>query len=169
MMIDALFWGLAIMAVLGAVGLIVFRHPMNSAMSFLVTLIAMAGLYALLSAKLVFALQLVVYAGAIMSMIVFIIMFLNIQPKDLPEEETKWLYLLGGSLVVVPVGLFLAKIVSRLPQMQVTFAGNDFGGAKQVGLVLFNDWLVPFEMVSILLLVAMVGAVVIAGRREDDK
>jgi NADH-quinone oxidoreductase subunit J len=58
--------------------LILFRHPMNGAMSFVVTLIALAGLYALLSAKLIFALQLIVYAGAIMSLILFIIMFLNI-------------------------------------------------------------------------------------------
>ena len=77
MMVDFLFACFAIGSVLGAVGLIFFRHPMNGAMSFLITLISMAGLYALLSAKLLFALQLIVYAGAIMSLIVFIIMFLK--------------------------------------------------------------------------------------------
>ncbi len=89
MLVDLLFTCFAVCSVLGAVGLIVFRHPMNGAMSFLVTLISLAGLYALLSAKLIFALQLIVYAGAIMSLIVFIIMFLNIQPEQLPAETTK--------------------------------------------------------------------------------
>jgi NADH-quinone oxidoreductase subunit J len=97
MFADGLFIVFAILSVLGAVGLVLFRHPMNGAMSFIVTLISLAGLYALLSAKLIFALQLIVYAGAIMSLIVFIIMFLNIQPGDLPKEETKWLYILGGT------------------------------------------------------------------------
>ena len=70
MLADGLFYIFAVLAVLGAAGLVVFRHPMNGAMSFVVTLISLAGLYALLSAKLIFALQLIVYAGAIMSLIV---------------------------------------------------------------------------------------------------
>jgi NADH-quinone oxidoreductase subunit J len=165
MFADWLFIGFAALAVLGAIGLVLFRHPMNGAMSFVVTLISLAGLYALLSAKLIFALQLIVYAGAIMSLIVFIIMFLNIQPSDLPQEETKLLYILGGSVVVFPIGLFLAKIVKNLPEHSTEIIGNNFGGVKEVGLLLFRDWLVPFEIVSILLLVSLVGAVILAGKR----
>ena len=165
MFADGLFLGFAVLAVLGAVGLVLFRHPMNGAMSFVVTLISLAGLYALLSAKLIFALQLIVYAGAIMSLIVFIIMFLNIQPDDLPKEETKLLYILGGSIVVLPIGLFLVKIVKSLPDSSTEIIGNNFGGVKEVGLLLYRDWLVPFEIVSILLLVALVGAVVLAGKK----
>ena len=106
MFADGLFLGFAVLAVLGAVGLVLFRHPMNGAMSFVVTLISLAGLYALLSAKLIFALQLIVYAGAIMSLIVFIIMFLNIQPDDLPKEETKLFYILGGEYRCSPYRSF---------------------------------------------------------------
>jgi NADH-quinone oxidoreductase subunit J len=169
MFADGLFLGFAVLAVLGAAGLVVFRHPMNGAMSFVVTLISLAGLYALLSAKLIFALQLIVYAGAIMSLIVFIIMFLNIQPSDLPKEETKLVYILGGLAVVLPIGLFLAKIVKSLPLSSTAILGNDFGGVKQVGLLLFKDWLVPFEIVSILLLISLIGAVVLAGKKEAIK
>jgi len=169
MFADGLFIGFAVLAVLGAVGLVLFRHPMNGAMSFVVTLISLAGLYALLSAKLIFALQLIVYAGAIMSLIVFIIMFLNIQPSDLPQEETKLLYILGGSVVVFPIGLFLAKIVKSLPAHSTEIIGHNFGGVKEVGLLLFRDWLVPFEIVSILLLVSLVGAVILAGKRGTTK
>jgi len=169
MFADGLFLGFAVLAVLGAVGLVVFRHPMNGAMSFVVTLISLAGLYALLSAKLIFALQLIVYAGAIMSLIVFIIMFLNIQPSDLPQEETKLFYILGGSVVVLPIGLFMAKIVKSLPKSSTEIVGNNFGGVKEVGLLLFRDWLVPFEIVSILLLVSLIGAVILAGKRGTTK
>jgi NADH-quinone oxidoreductase subunit J len=169
MFADGLFIVFAILSVLGAVGLVLFRHPMNGAMSFIVTLISLAGLYALLSAKLIFALQLIVYAGAIMSLIVFIIMFLNIQPSDLPREETKWLYILGGTIVVIPIGLLLVKIVKSLPEHSTEILGNNFGGVKEVGLLLFRDWLVPFEIVSILLLVSLVGAVILAGKRGTTK
>lgn len=164
-----LFNGFAFLAVLGALGLVLFRHPMNGAMSLVVTMVSLAGLYALLSAKLIFALQLIVYAGAIMSLILFIIMFLNIQQKDLPEERGRWYYLLGGILAIVPIALFLIKIVKTLPGSEATIVGGGFGGVKEVGLVLFQDWLLPFEIVSILLLIALVGAVVLAGKRRLGK
>lgn len=166
MFADGLFMTFAVLAVIGALGLIFFRHPMNGAMSFVVTLIALAGLYALLSAKLIFALQLIVYAGAIMSLIIFIIMFLNIQPDDLPQEDTKLFSILGSIVLVVPIGWLLCKVVARLPQTSTSIVGNDFGGVKSVGLLLFKDWLVPFEIVSILLLISLVGAVVLAGKKE---
>jgi NADH-quinone oxidoreductase subunit J len=169
MFADGLFMGFAALAILGAAGLVLFRHPMNGAMSFVVTLISLAGLYALLSAKLIFALQLIVYAGAIMSLIVFIIMFLNIQPDDLPKEETRFFYILGSLVVVSPIGYFLMKIVNRLPDASTELLGNNFGGVKPVGLLLFKDWLVPFEIVSILLLVSLVGAMVLAGKKEVSK
>ncbi|MCL1980118.1 MAG: NADH-quinone oxidoreductase subunit J [Proteobacteria bacterium] len=169
MLADGLFILFFALSVLGAVGLVLFRHPMNGAMSFVVTLISLAGLYALLSAKLIFALQLIVYAGAIMSLIVFIIMFLNIQPDDLPREETTLLYVLGGGILVVPIGLFLVKIVASLPEQAIAIMGNDFGGVKEVGLLLFRDWLIPFEIVSLLLLVSLVGAVILAGKRGVTK
>jgi NADH-quinone oxidoreductase subunit J len=169
MFADGLFLTFAVLAVIGAVGLVLFRHPMNGAMSFVITLISLAGLYALLSAKLIFALQLIVYAGAIMSLIIFIIMFLNIQPNDLPKEETKLLYILGSIIGVLPIGLFLVKIVKSLPMGSVEFVGNNFGGVKEVGLLLFKDWLVPFEIVSILLLVSLIGAVILAGKRGATK
>lgn len=160
-----LFFGLALLAVLGALGLIIFKHPMNGAMSFVVTLISLAGLYALLSAKLIFAIQLIVYAGAIMSLIIFIIMFLNIQEKDLPLDPNRWFYLAGGIVLVAPIAGLLVKISRSLPATEVTVFEDGFGSVKEVGQLLFTQWLLPFEIVSILLLVALVGAVVLAGKR----
>lgn len=166
MFAEWLFTGFSILSVLGAIGLVIFRHPMNSAMSLVVTMISLAGLYALLSAKLIFAIQLIVYAGAIMSLMVFIIMFLNVQTEDLPEEKSRFLYLFGGAVVLAPVFFFLKKVVQSLPGSETTIVGNGFGGVKEVGLVLFKDWLLPFEIVSILLLVALIGAVLLAGKRR---
>ena len=159
-----LFFAFALLAVLGALGLILFKHPMNGAMSFVMTLISLAGLYALLSAKLIFAIQLIVYAGAIMSLILFIIMFLNIQEKDLPLDPNRWFYLAGGIVVVAPIAGLLIKITKSLPRNYGCLT-SDFGDVKAVGQLLFTQWLLPFEIVSILLLVALVGAVVLAGKR----
>ena len=166
MFAEWLFTGFSILSVLGAIGLVTFRHPMNGAMSLVITMISLAGLYALLSAKLIFAIQLIVYAGAIMSLMVFIIMFLNVQTEDLPEEKSRFLYLFGGAVVLAPVFFFLKKVVQSLPGSETTIVGNGFGGVKEVGLVLFKDWLLPFEIVSILLLVALIGAVLLAGKRR---
>ncbi len=166
MFADVLFIMFSVLSVLGALGLILFRHPMNGAMSLIITMISLAGLYALLSAKLIFVLQLIVYAGAIMSLILFIIMFLNIQNEDLPEEKGRFYFFLGGIVLLIPIGSFLIKIVKSLPGVEATIVGNGFGGVKEVGLVLFQDWLLPFEIVSILLLVSLVGAVVLASKRR---
>ncbi len=166
MFADVLFIMFSVLSVLGALGLILFRHPMNGAMSLVITMISMAGLYALLSAKLIFVLQLIVYAGAIMSLILFIIMFLNIQNEDLPEEKGRLYFFLGGIVLLIPIGSFLIKIIKSLPGVEATIVGNGFGGVKEVGLVLFQDWLLPFEIVSILLLVSLVGAVVLASKRR---
>jgi NADH-quinone oxidoreductase subunit J len=168
MVAEFLFFGLATLSVVGALGLLLSRHPMNGAMSLVVTMIALAGLYALLSAQLIFVIQLIVYARAIMSLILFIIMFLNIQKSDLPYEKRRWLYLGGGVLVVAPIGLLLLKVVKTLPGAETTIVGNGFGSVKSVGLVLFREWLLPFEIISILLLVALIGAVVLAGKRRAD-
>ncbi len=166
---EGLFSIFAALSVLGAIGLVLFRHPMSGAMSLIVTMISLAGLYSLLSAKLLFVLQLIVYAGAIMSLILFIIMFLNIQTSDLPEEKGRFYYLIGGIILLIPIGTFLIKVVKSLPGVETTIIGNGFGGVKEVGLVLFQDWLLPFEIVSILLLVSLVGAVVLAGKRRLNK
>ncbi len=169
MLAELLFSVFALLAVIGALGLVLSRHPMNGAINLVMTMIALAGLYSLLSAKLIFVLQLIVYAGAIMSLILFIIMFLNIKKEDLPDERGRWLYYLVGAVVIAPIGALLAKAVNTLPGAEATIVGDGFGGVKEVGLVLFRNWLLPFEIVSILLLVALVGAVVLAGKRRAEQ
>ncbi len=168
MIAQYLFYLFACIAVVGALGLILSRHPMNGAISLVVTMIALAGLYSLLSAKLIFVLQLIVYAGAIMSLILFIIMFLNIKSEDLPDERWRWAYYLGGAVLLAPVAALLIGAIKKMPGVETAIVDVGFGGVKEVGLVLFREWLLPFEIVSILLLVSLVGAVVLAGKRGAE-
>ncbi|MBB5021759.1 NADH-quinone oxidoreductase subunit J family protein [Desulfurispira natronophila] len=160
-----LFLVFATLSIAGAVGLILFRHPINCAVSFILTLLSIAGLYAMLSAKLLFAFQIIVYAGAIMSLIVFIIMFLNVTEDDLPAEKNRIPLMILGGVLLLPVAWFLLKVVFSLPYVGTEIVGGGFGGAKEFGLMLYYDWIFPFEVVSALLLVALVGAVVLAKRR----
>ncbi len=162
---DFFFTLFAVLAVLGALGLVIAKHPIHGAMSLIITMISLAGLYALLSAKLLFALQLIVYAGAIMSLVLFIIMFLNIRDEDLPEEKYTWWYLICGLIILIPMIRLLIRAVREIPGADLVVVPQGFGSVEDVGLVLFHNWLLPFEMVSILLLVALMGAVILAGKK----
>lgn len=166
-MIDILFFTLALLAIAGAVGMITMMQPMFSAISFVVTLLALAGIYALLGSSFLFAIQIIVYAGAIISLILFIIMFLNIKPENLPEEPHKNRLLLLSTLMVIPFAYLMVSMLEYLPEMDNIPQG--FGGLKSVGLTLFNDYLLPFETISILLLISLVGAIILAQKEAPTK
>ena len=93
--------------------------------------------------------------------VLFIIMFLNIQEKDLPLDPNRWFYLAGGIVVTAPIAGLLIKVAKTIPEDYPELS-EGFGEVKEVGQLLFTDWLLPFEIVSILLLVALVGAVVLS-------
>ena len=139
-------------------------QPMFSAISFVITLLALAGIYALLGSSFLFAIQIVIYAGAIVSLILFIIMFLNIKPENLPHEPSKNKFLMLSSVAILPFSYLLISMLEYLPQAKT--CTENFGDLKSVGLKLFNDYLLPFEAISILLLISLVGAIVLA--QKDD-
>lgn len=159
-----LFYIFAFFATVGAVGLISFKHPLNSAISFILTLLSMAGFYALLSAKMLFAMQVIVYAGAIMVLILFVIMFLNVTKKDLVQEPKKNLLFIIVAITLSPILLFI--IGANFESVEFIVVNEEFGTIKEVGKTLFLEWVYPFELVSILLLVSIIGSVVIAKERE---
>ncbi len=162
-----LFAILSAIAVVAAISTVLRRHPLASALSLIVAMIALAGLYALLTAPIVAILQILVYAGAILALIVFVIMLLNVRAEDLEYEKN-----------AVPRTLF-ALVVASLPFGAMTWAiwqvapaplpavATGFGSLYDLGLKLFGVWSMPFELVSLLLTVAMVGAVALAKRRLD--
>ena len=157
-----LFLAFGGIAVAGAVNLLVQRHPINSALSLIAVMAALAGEYLLLGAEFVAALQVIVYAGAIMVLFVFVIMLLNAGE----EERT------GGSRVAILFGvpgmllgsLLVAWVVLWHSGTEAVAVGALPGAPKTIGLMLFHEFLLPFEVTSILILIAIMGAVVLASK-----
>jgi NADH-quinone oxidoreductase subunit J len=142
--------------------LILQPHPIHSALSLIVVMSALAGLYLLLEAEFVAAVQIIVYAGAIMVLFVFVIMLLNAGV----EERTQFSLMaryggvpLAGVLLGV-LAFHVARATSALTAAPLTSAG----ATHEVALLLFKDFAFPFELTSILILVALLGAVVLAKR-----
>lgn len=165
-MMDVLFILLSLFAILGALGMVVFHQPVHGALSLILTIIALAGLFALLSASFLFMVQIIVYAGAIITLLIFIIMFLNVKEAHLPKEPYKNITLFLGAIALLPLNILILRAFATLP-MAMTPLSPDFGSIEALGMELFNHWLLPFELISLLLLVALVGAVVF-GRKEED-
>ncbi len=166
-MIDIIFVTLSLIAIGGAIGLISFAQPIYSAFSLIVSILALAGVFALLSAPFLFTVQIIIYAGAIITLLLFVIMFLNIREKDLIEEPHKFNFILLGGVVLIPFNIMVIKAFKMLPSKPMGVLDTDFGSIKSFGNELFTNWLIPFELISVLLLAALVGAVVYA--RKDDK
>ena len=166
-MIDVIFIVLSCFALGGALGMVLFHQPVHGALSLILTIVALAGLFALLNASFLFMVQIIVYAGAIITLLIFIIMFLNVKESNLPKEPNKNITLFIGSLVLLPFNFLILRAFSKLPLSQQNVLSEDFGDIKSLGMDLFRGWLLPFELISILLLVALVGAVVF-GRKEEE-
>jgi NADH-quinone oxidoreductase subunit J len=160
------FLVLAAALIASALTVVLHPNPVKSALALVVTLFVLAVVFVFLEAHMIAALQVIVYAGAIMVLFLFVIMLLNLR-DDAPEERVPGRAAL--SLGAWVGGAVMAAALSRL-FLQTPFpvppaASQGYGGAEGVARSLFVDFLLPFELTSILLLVAVVGAVVLAQRR----
>ncbi|HET8724579.1 MAG TPA: NADH-quinone oxidoreductase subunit J [Anaeromyxobacteraceae bacterium] len=156
-----LFWVFAIPLMVSAAGVIAARNPVHAAMSLVSAFFWLAGIYVLLTAHLLAFLQIIVYAGAIMVLFLFVVMLLSLTDAELGLEKLTALKVVG---IVGSAGL-LGLVVTALAQgtpVGVKAVGEDFGTVKAVGRILYTQYLLPFEATSVLLLVAIVGAVVVA-------
>jgi NADH-quinone oxidoreductase subunit J len=161
---QVLFGAFAFLTLLSAALVIFARSPISSAMALVSTFFFLAGIYVLLWAHTVAALQVLVYAGAIMVLFLFVIMLLNLG-EEAPSARLTFSRVLGGGAAI---GLFaaLALAIARVPNQVAPLADSaSFGTLRTIGSAIFSTWLLPFEAVSLLLLVAMVGAVVVAKSR----
>ena len=153
-----LFGGLA---VLGALSLIIQRHPIHSALSLILVMACLAVLYLLLGAEFIAAIQVIVYAGAIMVLFVFVIMLLNAGE----EERTNWSRLaryVGLPVAAVLLGEMGYLLYRAWPADSVVVPDRFVGRTAAIGHLLFSDYVLPFELTSILILIAVLGAVVLA-------
>ena len=158
-----LFAGLAVISALAMV--LNVRNTVAGAMSLVVTMVSLAVLYVVLEAHLIAALQVMVYAGAIVVVFLFVVMLLNLRRDEFPAQRQLGLKIVGTTLAGLAAVLFLRWIPASVPETQELPEG--FGGYRDVGLALYTDFVLPFEITSLLLLSAIVGAVVMAKRRID--
>ena len=167
----ALFIIFALIALASALNILLQRNPLYSALSLICTLAALSALYMMLHAQFIAAIQIVVYAGAIMVLFVFVIMLLNVQ-KDQPQIEKqkglRYLAIPFAGLLIAETFYVLRLVPERtMPQVAVESADRAIGTTWSIGTNLFTDYLLPFEVTSVLILMAVVGAIVLA-RREGD-
>ncbi len=155
-----LFGGLALAT---ALGVIVFKNPISSAFSLIVSFFAMAGLYAMLDAHFLAIIQILVYAGAIMVLFIFVIMLLNLQGDELKERPFHPYFKGLAALLLLGFGGVLYLVLGPM-NTSMREVGDGFGSIKEVGTELFTRYWFAFEYTSILLLVALIGGVVLAKR-----
>jgi NADH-quinone oxidoreductase subunit J len=167
-MVDIVFIFLALFAIGGGLGMILFAQPIYSAISLIVCLVALGGVFALLSAPFLFMVQIILYAGAIITLLLFIIMFLNIKDENLPDEPHKKTSIIIGGILLIPFNVLILKAFNTFTNRPMNILGKDFGSIHGFGMELFQGWLVPFELISVLLLAALVGAVVYARKEKSD-
>lgn len=163
-----LFWFFAVATTVAAIGVIAAKNPIASAMSLVATFFFLAGIYVLLWAHTIAALQVLVYAGAIMVLFLFVIMLLNLTESG-PVIQLTPSRIVGGAGAIAMAALLIGTL-SKLPTADLAWTGDKasvakFGTIQRLGEIMYTQWLFPFEAVSLLLLVAIVGAVVVAKPR----
>jgi NADH-quinone oxidoreductase subunit J len=170
-----LFWGFAAVAVAGALLVIGQRNPVYSVLALVASFFGLSGLYVLLEAPFVAVVQIIIYAGAIMVLFLFVVMLLNASREDGAEWDRSHPFYrpgptyVGGALAVL-LGGQLIWALARLAGIgaPVGAANPALSGVRDLGRVLFTDYMFAFEVTSILILAAMVGAVVLARKREQQ-
>ena len=161
-----LFWMLAAMAVVSAGFVIAKRSPLGSALALAVNMVALAGLFAGLSAAFLFVIQILVYAGAVVVLIVFVIMLLNLGQEETRGRLVPRAKLIGSAAVCLLAAALLVRAVmaGELPPPAELPPG--FGTIEAISGALFTRFLFPFEVVGIILLVGLIGAGVLARKGE---
>ncbi len=158
-----LFWFLSILALFSAVMVVASKSPVYSILYLIITFFAISGHYVLLNAQFLAIVNIIVYAGAIMVLFLFVVMLMNLNADSEPPQKNKYLLfggvIAGSSLLLVLVAAIKQGMASGTP-MDITH-GN-IGLIENLGKTLFTDFVFPFEISSVLFLSAMIGAVVIS-------
>ncbi len=162
------FYIFAALSVAGALLVITHKNPVSSAVSLVLTLFSTAVLFVLLLAHFVAAIQILVYAGAIMILFLFTVMFLNLHSEALRFDARNMGFKVSVFLVALLFTGYFAVMGFRkaFPQWSASPSPEGFGTVEGVGGLLFTEYLLPFELTSVLILAAIIGVVVIAKRRE---
>ena len=160
-----IFFVLAALAIFGAVSLILQRHPIYSALSLIVVMVALAGLYLLMGAEFVAAVQIIVYGGAIMVLFIFVIMLLN-AGLDARTNFSGLAPSAGIPLALAVSGFIAAAIARSGGYLPAPAPSGALTSTKTLSMLLFTEFVYPFELTSFLILVAILGAIVLAQREN---
>src|SRR5215472_7106185 len=165
---QVLFWVLSIMAIMSAIFVLISKNPVHSVLWLIMVFVAISGHYILLDAQFLAIVNLIVYAGAIMVLFLFVFMLMNLN-SDTEPQKNRWLKIAGvvtgGALLLVLVAaLKKADLKTQIAEMNT----GAIGLIHNLGQVLFKDYVIPFEISSVLFLSAMVGVVVI-GKRDPGE
>ncbi len=160
------FWFIAVVAVGLSIAAIGTRHPLKSAFYLVGVFFASAAAFILLDARLIAVLQVLVYAGAIMVFIIFVIMYINLEPEELGETRITAPKILTP---FVAFFLFASALVVSFSVISPVEIPKGFGQVRAVSEVLYSHYAFAFEALSLLLLIAVIGAMVLAGKKEKDE
>ena len=165
----ALFLVCALIAVGSAISILLQKNPLFSAMSLIGAIVSLSALFIMLHSHFIAAIQIVVYGGAIMVLFVFVIMLLNVPglPPGLDTHRSLKLLALPAAALMFAEGFFVFRLIPEISSVTEADPGKTFGTTWSIGTALFTDYLLPFELTSVLILMAVVGAIVIARRDVD--
>jgi NADH-quinone oxidoreductase subunit J len=169
-MIDILFYILSTITLGSAALTLLSKNPIHSALWLVVSFFSLAGHYILLNSQFLGMVHIMVYSGAIMILMLFTIMLMNLNISN--EVQKPFVTKLVATVAFCLMGLIILSVVLRgteIYELQYTTHGNDFQSVQVLGQVLLNDYVLPFEMVAILLLLAMIGAVLISKKDKTEK
>jgi NADH-quinone oxidoreductase subunit J len=164
-----LFYFLSALATLSALMVVFSRNPVHSVLYLILMFFCLTGHYILLNAQFLAIVNIIVYAGAIMVLFLFVIMFLNLR-KDAEQKQPplmKFIAVITGGLLLLIIVSVLSKV--DMIQAQKTGFNSQIGLVENLGKVLYTEYLLPFELASILFLVAMVGAVMLGKREAGER
>jgi NADH-quinone oxidoreductase subunit J len=165
----AFFYLFAAVALIAALSVVIQKRVFYSALSLIICLMAVAALYLTLNAPFIAAVQVIVYAGAIMVLFLFVIMLLDPFSKAILRDKKKSLKYLAGILGLAALGLLIPILRAYAANPAPKLVGSGTGNMHHLGQVLFKDYLVPFEATSVLILIAIIGVVVLAKRQRGNK
>ncbi|HKW60479.1 MAG TPA: NADH-quinone oxidoreductase subunit J [Candidatus Dormibacteraeota bacterium] len=163
----AVFFAAGLVAVLGGIGVVSFHQPIRSVLSLVLVMLALSVLFLLLSAQFVFAVQIIVYAGAVMVLFLFVIALLG-PARELGPGRLRYQGILSSLFVLALLGVMWTVFQGvQYRQPDKTDLGF-FGTVQSIAAGLFTNYLYPFELTSILLLVAAIGAIYLSRKRVDE-
>lgn len=168
-MVTVLFYIFAGLAIASAISTVYHKNPLYSAVSLVGVLISLACIYVTLAAPFIAAVQILVYAGAIMVLVIFVIMLLNLE-EDRPINRLRYLFAVGGVLGVILLvqTFFIFYAVSKSPLNEVKM-DETVGKTLSIGTAMYTEYLLPVEIVAVLLMMAIVGSVILARRLSQPK